>query len=368
MNLLLDADQTLLARTASDWVNARSPVSRLRELRAEAAGPGFSPTLWTEMAELGWVGMHLPEQLGGLGMGLRDLCLVLEPLGRNLAPEPFLGVALLGAETLAYADDPGLAERWLPAVAAGEALVSLAWQERGARRDPKHVATRVDGAGRLTGQKIHVLDAAAADRLLVSARDASGALSIQAVDPGSAGVTVTPLTRIDGRSAAHVAFQGAQTEARLGSDDAAALLERVLDRATIGLCAEMLGAASAAFGMTLEYLRVRRQFGAPIGSFQALQHRAARLFIELELARSAVVAAAASADSDEDLPRMASLCKAQCSDVFVHVANEAVQMHGGIGMTDEHDIGFYLKRSRACDATLGDASWHRDRWARLGGY
>jgi alkylation response protein AidB-like acyl-CoA dehydrogenase len=380
MPLVLSEDQELLAKTAADFVARRSPVARVRELR-DAAGPdGFSRALWKEMAELGWVGIPFPEALGGAGLGLADLAVVLEALGRALAPEPFLSTVLLAGQALLRGGSEVQQREWIPAAVAGERVLALAYQEAGSRFDLRAVTTRAarDGRGfRLDGEKIQVLDGHVADALLVSARVAGEArdpdgIALFVVRRGAPGLEVVRQTRVDGRNAALVRLRGVAVgeEDAVGAPGAAgALLEDVADRATAGLCAEMLGGTARAFEMTLEHLKSRVQFGVPIGSFQALKHRAADCFIEVELARSASLAATRALDAgDAEARKLVSLAKARCSDAFLHVANEAVQMFGGVGMTDEYDVGFYLKRARAAEMTLGDAAFHRDRWAALSGY
>jgi len=380
MQLVLSEDQELLAKTASDWVREHSPVSRVRQLRDANDATGFSRPLWKQMAELGWVGIVFPEEYGGAGMGFADLAVVLEALGRTLAPEPLLSTVLLGGRAILLGGSDALKHAWLPGICEGDKVRAFAHQEAKSRHDPFRVAStaKSDGAGfRLDGEKIQVLDAQVADALIVVARS-SGAerdeagLTLFLVPRGAAGLTITPQTRIDHRNAALVKLDGV----RVGADavigaagQGAALLQPVIDGATVGLCAEMLGAMSQVFDDTLHYLKTRQQFGVPIGSFQALKHRAAKVYMEVELARSAVMAAARAADAnDADFEKLVALAKARCSDAFVLAANEAVQMFGGVGMTDEYDVGFYLKRARVAEMTFGDAAWHRERFARLGGY
>ena len=374
MQLILSEDQELLAKTALDFAREHSPVSRVRELRDRDDPTGFSRALWKQMAELGWVGILIPESHGGAGLGLADLAVVLEALGRSLVPEPFLSTVLLGAQAIAEGGSEAQQRAWLPGVAAGEKLLTLAWQEAGSRYELERIATRAepDGDGwRLHGEKIQVPDAHVVDALIVTARTGASAESIGLflVPAAAPGLSVERQRRIDTRNAGRVRLDGV----RVGRDavlaGGGALLARVVDRATAGLCAEMLGAMSQVFENTLQYLKTRVQFGVPIGSFQALKHRAAKLFMEIELARSAVMAAVRAADeADAEFPALVSLAKARCSDAFVLAANEGVQMHGGVGMTDEYDLGFYMKRSRVAEMTFGDAAWHRARWARLHGY
>jgi len=380
MQLVLTEDQELLAKTARDFVAEKSPVSRMRELRDTQDETGFSRALWKEMAQLGWVGIPFAEEHGGADMGLAELAVVLEALGRTLAPEPFLSTVLLGGQTLALGGSDAQQAEWIPKLVEGDAVVALAADEARSRWDLAHVETRADADGdgwRLTGEKAQVLDGHVADLLLVSARtsgavdDASG-VTIFAVRPDAAGVTITRQGRIDSRNVALIRFDGVAVSAAdvVGAvDGGAPILEAAAARATVGLCAEMVGSMQEAFERTLEYMRARQQFEVPIGSFQALKHRAAREFIAIELSRTAVMAAARAVDAgDDEAAALVSLAKAQCSDAAILVGNESVQMHGGIGVTDEHDIGFYLKRARVAELSLGDSAFHRRRWAELSGY
>jgi alkylation response protein AidB-like acyl-CoA dehydrogenase len=376
LRLILDEEQRMLAKTAREFVAEKSPVSRVRRLRDTNDATGFSRALWAEMAELGWLGLELPEAYGGVGLGFFELCAVLEEAGRRLMPEPFVSTLLLGAQALRLGGTEAQKEAHLPAIAAGERIVTLAFEEAGLRFDfarPKTTARRVDGGYALDGTKTQVLDGHVADAIIVTASlEGEGGLGLFLVDPKAKGVRITRQHRVDSRNAAIVELDGVVVaeDAVVGEPGRSErLLEGVLDRAAIGLAAEMLGGAEQAFADTIGYLKERVQFGVPIGSFQALQHRAARLFIELQLCRSAVLAAARAVDASPELvPQLASLAKARAADTFLHVAKEAIQMHGGIGMTDEHDIGFYLKRAQAAAVAFGDAAYHRGRWATLNGY
>jgi alkylation response protein AidB-like acyl-CoA dehydrogenase len=374
MRLTMTEEQEHLAATVRSFVASSTPLDRVRKLRDSKDPVGFSRPLWKEMAELGWTGICLPEEYGGLGLGFAELAIVLEGCGRRLVPEPLVSTLLLGAQALLLGGSDAQKSLWLPRVAGGDAVLTLAYQEKNSRYDLRKIdvtAERVPRGYRLSGKKVHVLDARTADAIVVSARGENG-VTLFLLNPKLPGVTVTPEARIDSRGAAEVRLDGVNVgdDAVLGEPGHGMdVLSEVIDRATVGLSAEMLGSASQAFDDTLTYLKSRKQFDVTIGSFQALQHRAARLFIELSLARAAVVAAARTVDeAPEKLPRMASLVKAQVSDLVMHVANEAVQMHGGIGVTDEFHLGFYLKRARTTEVTFGDAAWHRRRWAELGGY
>ena len=380
MQLVLSEDQELIGKTAADFVAQKSPLARFRALRDGRDPLGFSKALWKEMAELGWVGIPFPEAVGGAGLGLADLAVVLEALGRSLAPEPFLPTVLLAGRALVRGGSEAQRQEWLPGAVAGDRILALAQQEAASRYDLRRVATRAERAGsgwRLSGEKIQVEGAPAADAFVVAARtagaegDARG-ITLFLVPKGARGLEVVRQTRIDHRSAGIVRLAGVEVSGAgvVGEADAGGeLLEEVVDFATAGLCAEMLGGMAQAFALTLEHLKTRVQFGVPIGSFQALRHRAANCFMEIELARSCVLAATRAVDAgDGDARRLVSLAKARCSDAYVLVANEGVQMFGGVGMTDEYDIGFYMKRARVAELTFGDAAFHRDRWARLGSY
>ncbi|MBW2444801.1 MAG: acyl-CoA dehydrogenase family protein [Deltaproteobacteria bacterium] len=344
MQLVLTEDQELLAKTARDFVAEKSPVARMRALRDSNDATGFSKALWKEMAELGWVGIPFAEIHGGAEMGMAELAVVMEALGRTLAPEPFLSTVLLAGQTLALGGSEALQAEWTPKIVEGDAIVALASDEARSRWNLCHVETRADAEGdgyRLTGEKIQVLDGHVADLLLVSARtsgavdDAAG-VTIFAVRPDAAGVTIVRQNRIDSRNAALVRLDGVEVAAAdvIGAvGEGAPILEAAAARATVGLCAEMVGSMQEAFDRTLDYMRQRKQFEVPIGSFQALKHRAAREFIAIELSRTAVMAAARAIDAaDDEAAALVSLAKAQCSEAAILVANESVQMHGGIGV------------------------------------
>jgi alkylation response protein AidB-like acyl-CoA dehydrogenase len=380
MEFILTEEQQLLQDTAREFVNKNSSLRRIRALRDSGDALGFSRDLWSEMAKLGWLGIIFPEQYGGAGLGYTEMMVILEELGRGLMPEPVISNMLLAGSAIASGGSEAQREAVLPPLIAGDLLLALAYQEPRSRYDPHHVETRAEKSPRgwkLTGEKVHVLDAFGADRLVVSART-SGAtrdrdgITLFLLDTHAPGLGIERQSRIDSRNAAIVRLDGVSAGADdvIGAGDHGAdLLEAALERSTIGLCAEMLGSMNAAMAMTLDYLKTRVQFGVPIGSFQALKHRAAKMFIETELARSAVLAAHKALDENgPQVAEIASLAKARCSDAFVLIANESVQMHGGIGMTDEHDVGFFIKRARVAELTFGDADYHRNRFAELRGY
>ena len=332
------------------------------------------------MAKLGWLGIMFPEEYGGAGLGHSDLMVVLEELGRGLMPEPMIGSVLLGGTAVAQGGTAAQRQALLPPLVNGDLLLALAYQEPQSRYDLHHVATRAERSGNgwvLNGTKQQVIDGTGADRIIVSARTAGAptdrdGITLFLIDSHAPGLTVHRQWRIDSRNAALVELRNVAVDADLvlGTPDGGAdLLSTVIDHATIGLCAEMLGGMSIALEMTLDYLRTRMQFGVPIGSFQALKHRAAKMYIETELARSVVMGAHRALDEQSpEVPSLASVAKARCSDAFVLIANEMVQMHGGVGMTDEHDAGFFIKRARTAEMTFGDAAYHRARFAALRGY
>lgn len=374
MDLILDDEQTLLRQSARDFANARSPLSRVRKMRE--ANQEYSPELWKEMAGLGWLGLTIDESHGGSGLGYRFLMVVLEELGGRLAPEPIVSTALVAATAIEMGGEGAMQKEHLPAIAAGERIIALANQEAHARFSLAAIDSSADPSGTewvLRGEKVHVQDGSIADHFIMTARAPDG-VALFLVPKSAKGVTVQRQARIDGRSAAIVRFEGVRVakDARIGASERGhRLLERVVDAGTAGLCAEMLGSMNAAFAMTLDYLKTRVQFNVPIGSFQALQHRASRLFVETELARSAVMYANGvldGLDASASASRAVSIAKAKCTDAFMLIAHESIQMHGGIGMTDEHDIGLFAKRARVCEMTFGDSAYHRDRFARLGGF
>jgi alkylation response protein AidB-like acyl-CoA dehydrogenase len=324
---------------------------------------GYDVNAWNEQAEMGWAGVIIPEEYGGSDFGYLSLGLILEEMGRTLTASPLLASAMGAASALVLGGSDAQKSEWLPKIADGSVVGALAIDE-GPHHNPAKVDTTFSG-GKITGKKTFVLEGLKADLLVVSAKGPDG-IGLYLVRGDDAGVSRTRLSLADSRGAANIAFNGAAAEPLSGG---AEVLEKVLDRVRAGVAAEMLGAAVQAFETTLDYLKVRVQFGQVIGSFQALQHRAAKMFTDLELARSAVEAALQAIDADSpDVPELVSLAKAKMGDTFHLVSNEMVQMHGGIGMTDAHDAGFYLKRARACEAAFGSQSFHRDRYARIQGY
>jgi alkylation response protein AidB-like acyl-CoA dehydrogenase len=379
MSLVLNEDQLMFRDAAKRFAAERAPVSQLRTLRDARDPVGFQRDVWKEMAEMGWAGVLIPEEFGGVGFGYVGAGLIAEEIGRNLSMTPFLSTAILSATALTKGGSTQQKESLLPAIASGELVVALASDER-TRHSPFAIATRAtSGAGRykLTGKKVHVLDGHVADRLIVVARtsgdiESRDGITLFLIDPKAPGVTISRVLTVDSRNTATIELHdvAASAEDVIGSvDKGAAILDAALDAGRAVLAAELLGVAAESFERTLGYLRERDQFGAKIGSFQALQHRAAHLFCEIELLKSVVLRALQALDAQESGASMlVCLAKARGSEIARIATNEAVQMHGGIGMTDEFDIGFFMKRARAAAETFGDAFYQADRYAQMSGY
>lgn len=358
MTFTLSEEQQLLKDSARDFFREQAPVTRLRKQR-DAKKNGRDPDLWRDIAAMGWAGIIIPEEFGGAGLGYVGLGVVLEQGGRTLAASPLHSSALAGASALLLAGTEAQKEEWLPKIASGEVIATLAVDE-GAHHAPGKSKLKVEG-GKFSGEKRYVADGHIADLFIVTGDDA-----LFLVKADAAGVARRELITADSRGAADLTFANVAAEKMTGG---AELIDAILDRARIGLAAEMLGTATEAFEITSEYLKTRRQFGQVIGGFQALQHRAAKLFTDLELTRSCVMAALDALDRNaNNVAEYASLAKARASDTLHLASNEMVQLHGGIGMTDEHDAGLYLKRARVAEALYGGASFHRDRYATLLGF
>ena len=379
MAMILTEEQQLLRDSARDFIDAKSPVNALRALRDSDDPKGYSPDLWKEMVDLGWAGVLIPEEFGGLGFGMQGLGLILEETGKTLTASPLVSTVLTCGSALILGGSDAQKSEFLPKIAAGDVLMSLALEEK-AHHAPSAIATKAEKAGdgyTISGKKTFVLDGHIADHLIVVARTSGGGndengLTLFIVPANADGVSISRTTMVDSRNAANVELNNVSVgvDAVLGSVDAGlGLLEQVLDRARIGLAAEMLGSAQQVFDVTLAYLKERKQFGVVIGQFQALQHRAAKMFTELELCRSIVLEALTAVDENaNNVPLLACLAKGKVSEAFHLIAREGVQMHGGIGMTDEYDIGLYLKRSAVAEQTFGGPRFHSDRYAVLEGY
>lgn len=379
MALALTEEQQLLRDTATQFFQERVPIANLRKLRDTKDPLGFDRAVWKEMADLGFAGILISEKYGGTDFGPIGLGLVLEQAGRTLAASPLVSTVLLSGSAVQLAGNATQRQDILSGIAAGELIMALAFEER-PHHNPVHISTKAvsEGSGfRISGKKTFVLDGHVADRLIVAARTAGAdtdkaGVTLFLVDPKAPGVKVTRTLMVDSRNAANIEFDNVAVPAEsvLGSIDGGNdVLTQTLDIARIGLSAEMLGLVQAVFDQTLAYLKERKQFGVTIGSFQALKHRAAIMFSEIELCRSVVLDALSALETRRnDVPQAASLAKARLSDTARLLTNEGLQMHGGMGMTDQFDIGLFMKRARVAAATFGDANFHRDRYAALEGF
>ncbi|EYF04762.1 acyl-CoA dehydrogenase family protein [Chondromyces apiculatus] len=374
MDFDLSDEQKQLVETVQSFVKKQSPLSRLRALREDPTG--WSRDAWRQMGELGWISISLPESVGGLGGSFIDAALILEQLGTTLVPEPMIPT-LTAAAAIVRAGTEEQATRLLAPALAGEGSLALAAAEAQSRFDVADVATKAERAGsgyRITGEKVWVLNGHAADTIVVSARTAGGprdreGISLFAVDRNAPGLEVQPVKTMDSHHAGLLRFKGVEVgeEQRLGAEGGAlAALEYAADLGAAAACAEGLGVINTALQMTVEYLKTREQFGVKIGSFQALQHRAVDMFIEAELCRSMMILAALKvADADEEERKTAiSAAKVQLAWGGRQVTQQAIQLHGGVGVTDEHDIALYFKRMHVLNALFGDEDTHLTRYAR----
>ena len=368
MPLYLTHAQTMLRDTAKDFVAAEAPVGHMRALRDANDATGFSRALWKQFAEMGFTGILIPEAEGGLGLGHVEAGVVLEEIGRNLTPSPFLATAVAAVEALKGTPH---AQRWFPGILAGETVAALAIDER-AKHDGR-IEMKAERAGngfRLSGTKTFVAHGHVADLLLVAARTDNGT-TLFAVPQGTAGLTTTAERLADASIAARLEFDGVELDADAVTgevDQGDASLARLLAAGRAGASAELLGVGAGSMDMTVAYLKERKQFGVTIGSFQALQHRAAHLYSEMEVARAAVLKAQQRLDAGEDSAEEVSVAKAMTGLATTLSVQEGIQMHGGIGMTDEYDIGFYMKRARVLAELFGDTNFHANALAEAAGY
>jgi alkylation response protein AidB-like acyl-CoA dehydrogenase len=367
----------MLADTVAPFMAEEGAIAKqLRHTREQATG--FDRGLWAKFAEMGFTGMLVAEDDGGLGMGHAEAGIVLEEIGRNLTPSPFLASSVLAASALAHADK-ALKDRYLPGLVSGEAVYSAAIDE-GVKHRPEHIAMAAERSGngfKLSGRKEFVLHGADADMLVVAARTGGGetdrdGVTLFAVPKDAAGLSHDAVRLVDGSMASHAIFKNVELDgdAVIGPvDGGREILDRMLDAGRVGSAAEGVGVARGAMDMTVGYLKERKQFGKLIGEFQALQHRAAHLYSEVEIARAAVLKAQQLLDAgSENASLMVSVAKAKVAKAAGLAVKEGVQMHGGIGMTDEYDIGLYMKRDRALCEYLGDVYYHAGRVAALSGY
>ena len=379
MAFVLSEEQTMLRDMAKQFFSEQVPVTNLRQLRDDGSEDGFDRDVWKQIVELGFAGILIPEEMGGTGFGPMGVGIVMQEAGRTLAASPLYSTAVLGAGMIMAAGSENQKKELLPQIAAGELLLALAIDETN-HHNPANIAMAATRDGDdfvLSGEKKFVIDGHIADKLIVATRTSGEAgdpkgISAFLIDANTPGVTITRTHMVDTRNAANISFDGVkvQSDALLGSADGAyPELENVLDMGRVCLSAEMLGGIETVFDTTLTYLKERKQFDAIIGTFQALQHRAAEMFCEVEICQSVVLdALSALEERRNDIPRAASLAKARLSDASRLITNEGVQMHGGIGMTDAVDVGLFLKRARVQAQMLGDANFHRSRYADLGGY
>jgi alkylation response protein AidB-like acyl-CoA dehydrogenase len=376
MDIGFTEEQELLRETARKFLERECPTKFVRERMATAAA--VTDAFWRKLAEQGWLGIVYPEEMGGSGLGMVELVVLMEEMGRAVMPGPYFATVLLGGAAILAAGSRAQQQEWLPAIAAGEKKATLAWTEANARWDASAIglAARAGGGGfRLAGNKLFVPDAHLADILVVAARTRDGArmeegVSLFLVPREAPGLTVKLLPTIDEtRKLCEVRFDDVRVEpaALLGEQDAGwAPLARIVDRAMVALSAEMCGGARQVLDMTAAYARLRLAFGKPIGSYQGVKHRAADMLVDLENARSLTYYAAWAADeAPAEAPLAAAMAKAQASDAGRRIAAGGIQLHGGIGMTWEHDLQLYLKRAKASEIAFGDASWQRERVARL---
>lgn len=376
MPLALNEEQRMLRDTAREFLHNNAPVSLVRQLRDEASTLGYSTTVWQQMVEMGWPAVAIPEAYGGLGFGYLGAGTILEEAGKTLANSPFYSTVALGAAAITLGGSEEQKTTLLEKIAVGELTLALAHEESN-HHNPTHIELSAKlNADTLTlnGKKVFVAEGAIADKLLVSVRtqghkNDSDGISLVLLDRDSAGISTSTITMIDSRNYADISFNNVEVSTKniIGKlHKGYPILDKVFDYGRICLAAEMLGGAQAMLDKTVEYLKDREQFGRKIGSFQALQHRAAKMFAELEVTRSAVVAGlSAIDDNSDDLALIASMAKTLANDTYRLITDEAVQMHGGIGLTDEMDIGFYLKRCRISIHSLGDSGFHKDRYASL---
>lgn len=378
MGLYHTEDQTMLKDSVAPFLAENGAIKHLRALRDSNDPTGFARDLWAQFAEMGLNGILIPEAEGGLGLGHVEAGIVLEEIGRNLTPSPFLSTAVAAVEALKSAS-ADLRGTWFPKIAAGQAVIGLALDE-GKKHNPAATALKAERSGngfKLTGSKTFVVHGHVADLLLVSARTAGApgedaGITLFAVPRDAAGLSAEADRLVDSSMSARITLDGVQVDADavIGDVDAGwAPLTRLLNAGRLGASAELVGVGCGAMDMTFNYLKQRKQFGKVIGEFQALQHRAAHLYGEMEGARSIVLKAQQMLDNGDPRGEMfVSAAKAKAGKATNLAVREGVQMHGGIGMTDEYDIGFYMKRDRALNEVFGDVYFHADKLAKMNGY
>lgn len=379
MAMVLNEETGMLKDAARGYLTTSAPVSQLRKLRDSGSEDGFDRSTWAAMAEMGWTGVLVPEEHGGAEMGHVAAGVIAEEMGRTLTASPYISTAIMGATALSRHGSDAQKSEWLPKIVSGEAITAVAADE-GRKHDPSRVAVKAERAGngfKLNGRKTFVAEGHVADMLIVSARTAGSeaeaeGITLFLVPRDAAGVSIDRKDTVDSRHAADITLDNVEltADAVLGEiDNGLGVLEAVLDAGRAGLSAEMSGSAQQCLDSTVGYLQERKQFGQIIGTFQALQHRAAHLYSEVELGKSIVLKALQTLDAAPDhAAMMVCAAKAKLGQVAQLAAREGVQMHGGMGMTDEFDIGFYMKRVRVAEALYGDANYHADKFARMRKY
>mgnify|MGYP001298049322 FL=1 len=379
MKLILTEEEQFLKDTAKSFAEERSPITHFRSLRDMSDPMLWDKNIWNEMSKLGWPGIMIPEEFGGSNFGLSGICVVLQECAKTLTPSPLFASGVLGAYAINNYGTKEQKEKYLPLIASGELTTSIAVDESSHHNpyDTLLIAKKSSDEYILSGKKNFVIDGTSSDLLIVLARtsgkkgDLTG-LTLFLVDPTNEGIDRIKLEMADSRNYANIIFDNVKISSKniLGDIEAGGeAIDDVLDMGRIAMSAEMLGNSEAAFETTLDYLKQRKQFGVLIGSFQALQHRAAEMFCEIELTKSSVIAAMRAADErSNDIQRLSSLAKTIAGETLHLVSNEAIQMHGGIGVTDEYDIGFFLKRARVAEQIFGSAKFHTERYANLSGF
>ena len=379
MKLVLTEEEQFLKDTAKNFAEERCPISHFRSLRDNNDPNLWDKGIWKEMTALGWPGILIPEEYGGSNFGITGISVILEECAKTLTPSPLFATGVLGAFSITNFGNDDQKKNYLPKISSGDLTTALAVDESSHHNpaDTEMVAKKDGKKFILNGKKTFVIDGASANLLIVLARTSgnkgeSSGLTLFFVDSNDDGIEKIKLEMADSRNYANINFNNVEVSAKniLGDEETGGeTVENILDIGRIAIASEMLGNAEAAFETTLDYLKQRKQFGVLIGSFQALQHRAAEMFCELELTKSSVMAAMKAADEgSNELQRLSSLSKTMAGETLHLVSNEAVQMHGGIGVTDEYDIGFFLKRARVAEQIFGSAKFHTERYANISGF
>ena len=379
MKLILTEEQEFLRDTAKDFAQERTPVTHFRSLRDNNDENLWDMDIWQEMVNLGWSGILIPEEFGGSDFGVAGISVILQECGKTLTPSPLFSTGVFGAYAISNFGTQEQKEKYLPKIVSGEITTALAVDES-SHHDPCKTLFKAEQKGNdflLNGKKTFVIDGASADVLIILARTSGNSgdlagLTLFIIESDVDGIKKIKLDMADSRNYANIEFNDVECSNKsiLGAlESGGETVERILDIGRIAMSAEMLGNAESAFETTIDYLKQRKQFGVLIGTFQALQHRAAEMFCEIELTKSAVMAAIHGADENSnELQRLSSLAKTIAGETLNLVSNEAIQMHGGIGVTDEYYLGFFIKRSRVAEQIFGSSTYHTERYANLSGF